>query len=162
MKRRLVLAIATLAVAFAAPALAGSGAAAKAGKCTQDTQACLNQFANYQSKGWLGLDLDKSSGKGLVVKKIAAGSPAEPAGFQAGDLLVSLNGVAMNAEKEEMKKAKGEWAVGQTVTYVVLREGKEVKLEAKLAAMPPEVFARMVGDHMVTDHMTAASAAAVK
>ncbi len=159
MKRLSVLAVAAFAVALAVPAFAGGS-----GKCTQDAQTCLNHFSSYQSKGWLGLEYDKGTGEkaALVITRTAPGSPAEAAGFKAGDVLVSLNGVAMNADKEAMKKAKGDWSVGQSVSYVVSRSGKEVKLEAKLAAMPEDVFARMVGNHMISDHMATASAAAVK
>lgn len=158
MKRGTALVAAALSVALAAPVFAGSGE-----KCTQDAQACLNSFSNYKSKGWLGLEYDKSAGaKSYAIKRAVPGSPAEAAGFQAGDVLVSLNGVALTAEKEALKAAKGDWSVGQSVSYVVSRKNKEVKLQAKLAAMPEEVFAGMVGDHMVRDHMAVTSAAAVK
>jgi predicted metalloprotease with PDZ domain len=157
MMRRLVVATAALAVAIAAPALAGSGA----GKCTQETQVCLNTFSKYASKGWLGLEYDKSAAT-HAVKKVTPGGPAEAAGFKAGDVMVSMNGVAMTADKETLKKAKGEWAVGQTVAYVVKRGDEEVKLDVKLAPMPAEVFSSMVGEHMVSNHMAAATAAAVK
>jgi predicted metalloprotease with PDZ domain len=158
MKRVTVLVAAALGVVLAAPVFAGGSE-----KCTQDAQACLNGFSNYKAKGWLGLEYDKSAAeKTHLIKRAVAGSPAEAAGFQAGDVLVSLNGVPLTAEKEALKAAKGDWSVGQSVSYVVSRKSKEVKLSAKLAAMPEEVFARMVGDHMVRDHMTAATAAAVK
>jgi len=158
MKRGAVLVAAALTLALAAPVFAGGSE-----KCTQDAQACLNGFSNYQAKGWLGLEYDKSSdAKSHVIKRAVPGSPAEAAGFQPGDVLLSLNGVALTADKLELKKAKGDWSVGQSVSYVVARKDKEVKLTAKLAAMPEEVFARMVGDHMVRDHMAVASAAAVK
>lgn len=157
MMRRLVVATAALAVAIAAPALAGSGA----GKCTQETQVCLNTFSKYASKGWLGLEYDKSAAT-HAVKKVTPGGPAEAAGFKAGDVMVSMNGVAMTADKETLKKAKGEWAVGQTVAYVVKRGDQEVKLDVKLAPMPAEVFSSMVGEHMVSNHMAAPTAAAVK
>jgi len=158
MKRGAALVVAAISMALAAPVFAGGGE-----KCTQDAQACLNSFTSYKSKGWLGLEYDKSAGaKSYTIKRAAPGSPAEAAGFQSGDVLVSLNGVALSANKEALKQAKGEWSIGQTVSYVVSRKSKEVKLSAKLAAMPEEVFASIVGDHMVRDHMTVASAAAVK
>ena len=155
--KRLVIATAALAVAIAAPALAGSGA----GKCTQETQVCLNNFSKSASKGWVGLEYDKSSAT-HAVKRVAPGGPAEAAGFKEGDVLVSLNGVAMTADKETLKKAKGEWSVGQTVAYVVKRGDQEVKLDVKLASMPAEVFSAMVGEHMVSNHMAVPTAATVK
>jgi predicted metalloprotease with PDZ domain len=159
MKRRSVVATAALAVAIAVPAIAGSGA----GKCTQTTQACLDSYSKYASKGWVGLEYDKSAGeKSYTIKRAVPGSPAEAAGFKPGDVLVSLNGVAMTAEKETLKKAKGEWAVGQTIAYVVKRGDQQVRLNAKLAEMPAEVFASMVGEHMVSNHMSVATSAIVK
>ena len=157
MKRFTILTAVLLGLGVAGSALAGGSE-----KCTQDAQACLNGFSKYQSKGWLGLEYDKSHDAAVhMIKNTVAGSPAEAAGFKAGDVLVSLNGVSLTGDKEALKAAKGEWSVGQSVSYVVSRKGKEVKLQAKLAAMPEAVFARMVGDHMVTDHMAAATAAAV-
>jgi predicted metalloprotease with PDZ domain len=159
MKRRSVVTIAALAVLIAVPAIAGSGA----GKCTQTTQACLDSYAKSASKGWAGLEYDKSAGeKSYVIKRATPGSPAEAAGFQPGDVLVSLNGVAFTADKATLKKAKGEWAVGQSVAYVVKRGDQQVTLNTKLAAMPSEVFASMVGEHMVSSHMSTATAATIK
>lgn len=158
MKRGTAFAAAALGMALAAPGFAGSGE-----KCTQDAQACLNRFASYQSKGWVGIEYDKTADeKGHVVKRTLPGSPAEAAGFKAGDILVSLNGVALTADKAALKQAKGDWSVGQSVSYKVSRGNKEVALTVKLGAMPKDVLARMVGDHMIRDHMSVASAAAVK
>lgn len=158
MKRGTAFAAATLGLVLAAPGFAGDGA-----KCTQDAQACLNGFASYQSKGWVGIEYDKTADeKSHVVKRTLPDSPAEAAGIKAGDILVSLNGVSLTADKAALKKAKGEWSVGQNVSYVVSRDRQEVKLTVKLGAMPEDVLARMVGDHMIRDHMSVASAAAVK
>jgi S1-C subfamily serine protease len=91
--------------------------------------------------GWLGLDVEKGA-SGYVVNKVAAGSPAEQAGFQKGDVLVAFNGIAMTDEnKEALKKAKMQTAVGKQVTYTISRAGSERQIAAILGKVPEEVLA---------------------
>ena len=136
----------------AVPAFAGSGE-----KCTAaDAQACLNHMSAMKDKGWVGLEFDKSDASTIKVKAITAGSPAEKAGFLVGDVLVAINGASV-ADKEAMKKAKGEWKVGQAVAYTVKREGADKELKATLDKMPETVFASMIGSHMLDAHLSMAA-----
>ena len=153
MKRMIWLLVAVFVVALAAPALAGSG-----GKCTQSTQVCLNHWAKSKDKGWAGMQYEEAGGA-TTVKSITAGSPAATAGFEVGDVLMTINGIKL-ADKEALKKAKGEWKIGQSVSYVVTRAGAEKPLTVTLAPMPPEVFASLVGSHMLESHVPTAIAEA--
>ena len=73
---------------------------------------------------------------------VKAGSPAEKAGFQKGDVLVAFNGIALTDEnKEALKKAKMQNAVGKQVTYTISRAGSERQIAATLAKVPEEVLA---------------------
>lgn len=155
MKRLSWLLAAGMLTAVAVPAFAGHGE-----KCTQDAQACLSHYSAYKDKGWVGIELDKS-GEAMVVKAVVATSPASKAGFQVGDQLVAMNG-AKYGDKEAMKKVQGDWKAGQEVSYTVLRKGVEKKLAVTLGAMPEDVFAKMVGAHMISDHMAAAQSADAK
>lgn len=93
--------------------------------------------------GWLGLDVEKNGSAGYVVTGIVPGSPAEKAGFMEGDVLVAFNGIAMtDANKDALKKAKAQNAVGRRVTYTVARAGAERQIAATLAEVPKEVLAR--------------------
>ena len=150
---------AVVAVAVAAPAFAGHGAASKSEKCSYDAQTCLNGISAKKDKGWLGLELDYGDAGVMAVKKVVPSSPAERAGFMAGDVLVSRNGIKMS-DHEALKADKSAWKVGARVTYTVQRKSVEKSIPVTLVAMPEEVFARMVGDHMISDHMTATTAAA--
>lgn len=147
-----------LAAAFLAavslPAYAGSG-----GKCTNDAQACLNHWAAKKDAAWLGLKYDKTESGDVVVMKIYDGSPAAAAGFKVGDQLLAMNGAKMD-DKEAMKKAKGEWKAGNQVTYTVKRGNAEKQIAVTLAPMPEEVFASMLGQHMLSEHATTATAQA--
>jgi S1-C subfamily serine protease len=148
MRTILIAALVVLLAIPAAPALAGSGQ-----KCSKNTQACLNAFAGNRDKGWLGLKYEEDAAGKVVVKSMAAGSPSEGAGFQVGDVLVAMNGVKF-ADKEAIKKAKADWKTGAQVTYTVSRANAETQVVATLAPMPEEVFAAMVGTHMIESHMT--------
>jgi S1-C subfamily serine protease len=149
--KKLTLAMALLVLAV--PAFAGGGE-----KCSADLQTCLNHHAAMKDKGWTGLELDKSDPAAIKVKAVTAGSPAAKAGFLVGDVLVAMNGVSMT-DKEAMKKAKGEWKVGQAVTYTVKRKNADKQLAVTLAAMPEAAYASMVGTHLLANHVTAATAA---
>jgi predicted metalloprotease with PDZ domain len=91
MKRVIGVLAVVMIMVMAAPAMAGEGS-----KCTASTQDCLNHMAkNLQNRGWVGIEMEDKGGTGkMVVTKVVEGSPAEKAGFQVGDILVAVNGVA--------------------------------------------------------------------
>ena len=152
MKRIARLRVAAFAVAIASPALAGSGA-----KCTESTQVCLDHWAKSKDKPWTGLKYETAENGLTTVKSITPGGPAATAGFAVGDVLVAMNGVKL-ADKEALKKAKGEWKVGTVVSYTVKRAGAEKQIPLTLAQMPNEVFTSMVGAHMLENHVIASMA----
>lgn len=99
--------------------------------------------AEKAKHGWLGLDVEKDASAGYVVTGVAAGSPAEKAGFQKGDVLVAFNGIALTDEnKDALKKAKMQNAVGRQVTYTISRAGAQRQIAATLAEVPAEVLAK--------------------
>ncbi|MBZ5637159.1 MAG: PDZ domain-containing protein [Acidobacteriia bacterium] len=143
---------ALLALAFVAiPAVAGG----MDHKCKYDTQACLNHMvSSMKDRGWVGLELtDEEANKPLTVTRVVPGSPAEAAGFRAGDTLVSVNGVkfADNTEGKcvTCEATKNDWTPGRKVRYVVSRSGGELTLEPTLAAIPSDVMAQWIGAHMI-------------
>ena len=92
--------------------------------------------------GWLGvsiLDADKDTLSALGIKDIKGAlasqvfidSPAEKAGMQPGDYVISLNGKSVKTV-EQLIRDIGDLESGQTVTFVVLRNGKEVTLTVKI------------------------------
>ncbi len=153
MKNRIaVLMMAALVLALAVPAWAGSGE-----KCTASTQECLDHMAAKKDKGWVGFSIDKNEAGTMVVKSVVKGSPAEKAGFKVGDQLVALNG-ANFTDYEAVKAAKGTWMPGSKVTYTVKRASAEKSMAVVLAPMPADVYAQMVGEHLIADHQVAANA----
>lgn len=127
-------------------------------KCTEDTEACLNHMAaKLQKKAWLGVELDKNeAGYGYVITRVVADSPAEEAGFRAGDVLVALNGIALAEEnKEALKKTKKGLAAGKTASYTVKRDGAKQQIAVTLGHVPATVMAEWIGQHMLQHHVEA-------
>jgi len=148
-----LIALAAL-VAISAPAFAGGE------KCSAtDASACLSHWSSMKGGPWLGAKYDKAADGTISVKEVVAGSPAEKAGMKSGDILVALNGVSF-ADKDAIKQAKSSIKAGSKVTYTVKRGNAEKKLAVTMEPMPDAVFAQMVGDHVVANHMPAAPTAA--
>jgi C-terminal processing protease CtpA/Prc len=142
------LGIAAMTLALAIPAWAGHDGE----KCTHPTQECLDYMAtNLKNTGWVGVELniDEDTGARLV-KKVVPGSPAEAAGIEPGDVLVSFNGTKLAKGNEDaIMQTKKDMKPGQTVTYVISRNGLDKKVELTLAPMPADVMAAYIGEHML-------------
>lgn len=147
---------AVILASMAGAAWAGSGE-----KCSYAAQACLDHMAAKKTAGWAGMELDKDASGAMAVNNVIPGSPAAAAGFQPGDVLLTLNGADF-ADKEAVKKAKGDWKPGSVVSYGVRRGEARKDLKVTLGAMSEEVFAALVGRHMISDHMAVATIADAK
>jgi len=80
---------------------------------------------------------------GVVVGSVAHGSPAEAAGIAVGDVLMSFDGEALRAEKDEdlgqFQRLVALKSVGKEVSIELARGGERRKLRATLAAQPKYV-----------------------
>ena len=167
--QRTTLLVAVLVGAVALPALAGEKEK-EYGGCKMETQSCLNEMvAKLKGRGWLGIEMEPVGLNGEKIKddkgtadkapvlmrvtRVIQGSPAQAAGFKDGDILVSVNGVKFADNTEEKcatcEATKDNWTPGTKATYVVRQGGKDVTLNATLAALPPDVLAQWVGMHMI-------------
>jgi predicted metalloprotease with PDZ domain len=146
MKRTILTVALTLLIA-AIPVVAGEG------KCTAETQACLNKMVqHFQSRGWVGIELESHDTGALTITRVEHDSPAEAAGLKEGDVLTALNGIRFSEENEEaMKGAQAKMTVGATVTYTVDRVGRNMDVEVTLGSIPDTVMAKWIGRHML-DH----------
>ena len=147
--KRTALIVVSVVVAIASIAVAGDKHA-----CTAGTQDCLNKMvAKMQAKGWLGVETEQADSGRWAVTKVYPDSPAAAAGFEEGDVFVSMNGVAMTDDnKQALKEAKANLGPGSKVSYVVSRKGGKVTLAASLGKVPETVLAQWVGEHMIKDH----------
>lgn len=150
--------VSTAIVVVTLVALAAIGSPAGAGdkgyRCPLDTQTCLDRMVEkLKGSGWLGIHYDEQPSREPKVTKVVPGSPAEEAGLLAGDALVSVNGAKYAENTDERcvtcDRMKDLWKPGAKVDYVVRRAGKEVRVSATLASLPPDVLAMMLGMHML-------------
>jgi len=81
-------------------------------------------------------DLAKSFGldraTGVVVPKVVPGSPAEKAGIRTGDVILEVDGKAVN-DAQHLKNLVASLPIGKQVDVVVLRRGKKLTLKVTIA-----------------------------
>lgn len=84
-------------------------------------------------------DLGKALGvtKGALVAQVEKNGPAERAGIKEGDVIVGIDGQPITHERE-LPREIAKHAPGTNVKLQVFRNGKELTLDAKLAALEDE------------------------
>ena len=89
-------------------------------------------------RSWLGVDTQPTfkrikNPRGVIISGVLEDSPAAAAGFKAGDVLLRLNGQATDVRYDEQvpnyMRIVTSLPIGKSVEAVVLRDGKEVKLQ---------------------------------
>ncbi len=99
-------------------------------------------------RGWLGVLIQKITPelkdklglqdvKGALVADVTAGGPAEKAGIERGDVIVSFDGREIQ-EMSELPYAVGSTPVGKKVKVGVVRKGKLRDVEVKVGELAEE------------------------
>ena len=100
------------------------------------------------ARGWLGVgiqtvtpELADAMGidtvEGVLLGDIHPGGPADGAGLKSGDIVMTIDGEAME-DTSELIRAVGERRADDTVTMTLLRNGKEKTAKVVLAERPSE------------------------
>ena len=161
MKNRMLgfLALACVALLATGAALAGGAechgkdATQAKGECNMSAEECAAHMQKEMAtRGWLGIEKDKGADGTVTISKIYPGSPAEQAGFQVGDKLVSMNGVQLASANEKAWKGMKNAKIGDTATYVVARGSENLTLKATLVKIPDDVLAASIEKHTKEDH----------
>lgn len=79
---------------------------------------------NYQ-EGTLGL-FGSQLNKGVYIREVASGSPAEKAGLKAEDIIIGLKGKEIDTGSELRNILYKDAKIGDTVEVKILRNGKEM------------------------------------
>ncbi len=77
--------------------------------------------------------LDAQPGQGAVVTRVDPDSAGAAAGLKAGDVIVQLNGKTIHGDNE-LHNAEGLAPIGANIALQVLRDGKTLNLNLRLAA----------------------------
>ncbi|NTU27977.1 serine protease [Bacillus tequilensis] len=85
---------------------------------------------NYQ-EGTLGL-FGSQLNKGVYIREVAPGSPAEKAGLKSEDIIISLKGKETDTGSELRNILYKDAKIGDTVEVKILRNGKEMTKKIKL------------------------------
>ncbi|MPV85292.1 DegQ family serine endoprotease [Ostreibacterium oceani] len=104
--------------------------------------------AGYVSRGWLGVaiqsvnqDLASSFGldkpKGALVSDVVKDSPAQEAGIQPGDIILTFNEQSIE-KSSDLPPLVGDVAAGTTVEVELMRQGKAQKLRVDIGELEEE------------------------
>ena len=114
-------------------------------------KAIVDQLKDHGAvaRGWLGVqiqsvtpDMAASLGggteKGAIVANVVDGSPAEKAGFKQGDVILTLNGNAVDDSRDLTRKVAS-LIVGQQANFSILRDGMKRNIVATIAKRDEQV-----------------------
>ena len=109
----------------------------------------MMQHMNLGDRAVLGVVLGKESDAGVSIIGVSPDGPAERAGLQAGDVLVSIRGEDLAAEsgskgRETLFRVMDEVEDGETVAVVVDRNGESLKLEITAERREPSSWQTMI------------------
>ena len=99
-------------------------------------------------RGWLGVRIQVvtediagamalGEARGAIVSSITADSPAAEAGFERDDIILEINGERVEGPRDVTRRV-GALSAGETVRFVVLRDGDERTLRVRLGNRPSE------------------------
>jgi predicted metalloprotease with PDZ domain len=140
---RCVLTSALFALMMAAPAIADEP------KCPLDVATCLAQFEKFHVRPWLGIRFEPDSTGRILVSGLEPKSPAERGGIHVGDEIRSIEG----KPPREWFATKAGWGPAARGKITVLRDKRQVAVEVPFEAIPEDVFARIIGIHMIEGHL---------
>jgi S1-C subfamily serine protease len=110
--------------------------------------------AKLGSYAYDGIEVDGLfTGNEIRVVKVHDESPGAKAGIQVGDVLAAMNGKDMSAmDKETFWKVMKHTAIGDEVTYAVVRDGHKTKVNVTMAQLPREIASKKIGYHLLAGH----------
>lgn len=108
----------------------------------RSTSSRLLPPAKGETKGWIGILVDRKAGA-LTVAKILSGSPAAASKLAEGDVITTLGETPINT-LGELREAVGNTPPGNTCILSILRNGKSRKIQitAETCSSPKRTLSR--------------------
>ena len=85
----------------------------------------------------LAFHFSLNTNKGVLVRTVEAASPASRAGFQRGDVIISLKGKTIRSSEEYRQRERG-YQSGDSLRFRIIRQEKERTLNVTAARFPFE------------------------
>lgn len=123
------------------------------------------QESGHIVRGWLGVKIQQvndeiadslglTANKGAMVLEVTKGGPAEKAGLQGGDVILSFGGQEIGLNKS-LPRLVADAKVGSTVEVKLWRKGARKEIDVKIGEMPEdEAKAENAQDPMLEDNRT--------
>ena len=103
------------------------------------------QKKGHVTRGLLGVSIqditpelvksfELKNNKGALVAQVSPNSPAQKAGIEAGDVIVSFDGRDITDSKD-LSRTVASTAVGKTLSVKIIRDGKETERQVKIGEM---------------------------
>jgi len=91
-----------------------------------------------QQAGYLGVQLNRRTdgGSGALVTEVVAGSGADTAGIEVGDVVVAVNGEPISGQAALIATVR-DLAPGDIAAVSLTRNGKPIDVDVKLGTRPP-------------------------
>jgi serine protease Do len=102
-----------------------------------DRQLVEDHGVGVEQGAWVR-NLDPQTGEPSDDNAIRAGGPAEAAGVETGDIIVSIEGVTIDTE-HPLDAVLSQFAPGQTVALAVIRDGTRQVIPVQLGTRPPDL-----------------------
>jgi len=92
--------------------------------------------------GWLGVSIGEVSDddlerlkltevKGVLVRSVMPGEPADQGGVKANDVILNMDGTRLDGPRD-LQRVVSSTPVGKTVRVVLLREGKQTEVDVTI------------------------------
>jgi serine protease Do len=114
----------------------------------RDVVAQLEEHGRV-ARGYLGANLQSvtpdiasalgsKDSSGAMVAEVVPGGPASRAGFEQGDIITSVDGVQVD-DAFDLTRKVASVAAGQSATFTVSRQGKQIQIKVTIGARPDQV-----------------------
>jgi serine protease Do len=104
---------------------------------TLDRQSVEDNNLEVDEGAWVRI-LDPQTGRATSENAIRAGGPAEAAGIETDDVIVAIEGVAIDQE-HPLDAVLSQFAPGQTVELTVIRDGVTRSIPVQLGTRPQDL-----------------------